>query len=213
VIPKGIGPRLALVALALGAVALFSEPHRGPFVKLDARELGMIVDSEVDHVTPAELAAWIVEGRSDYRLLDLRSPEEYASYHIPGAENVQSPQLAGYPLLPGEKIVVYSQGGIHAAQGWMLLRALGFQGVYTLFGGLDGWTDEVLYPAPPPGDDPKARARFERAAAVAAFFGGQPRAQAGEAAATSQPVLPKLAPPAAGPVVPAAPRGKKREGC
>jgi len=213
VIPKGIGPRLALVALALGAVALFSEPHRGPFVTLDARELGPIVDSEVDHVTPAELAAWIVEGRSDFRLLDLRSPEDFASYHIPGAENVQSSQLGDYPLLPGEKIVVYSQGGIHAAQGWMLLRALGYQGVYTLFGGLDGWTDEVLYPVPPPGDDPKAKAQFERAAALAAFFGGQPRAQAGEAATAAQPTLPKLAPPAAGPVVPVAPRGKKREGC
>ena len=211
-IPKGIGPRLALVALALGAVALFSEPHRGPFVKLDARELGMIVDSEVDHVTPAELAAWIVEGRSDFRLLDLRSPEEYASYHIPGAENVQSPQLAGYPLLPGEKIVVYSQGGIHAAQGWMLLRALGFQGVYTLFGGLDGWTDEVLYPAPPAGGDPKDLARFERAAAMAAFFGGKARTGEAEGPAT-KPELPRLAAPAAAPAAPAAPRGKKREGC
>jgi hypothetical protein len=73
VIPKAVGPRLALVAMALGAVALLSQPHRGPFVKLDVRELGAIVGQEVDHVMPAELASWIVEGRSDYRLLDLRS--------------------------------------------------------------------------------------------------------------------------------------------
>ena len=211
-IPQGIGPRLALVALALGAVALFSEPHRGPFVKLDARELGMIVDGEVDHVAPAELAAWIVEGRSDYRLLDLRSPVEYAGYHIPGAENVQSSQLGDYPLLPGEKIVVYSAGGIHAAQGWMLLRALGFEDVYTLRGGLDGWTDDVLYPAPPAGSDPAEKARFERTAALAGFFGGEARSEAGATPAGPR-ALPRLAAPAAGPAVPAAPRGKKREGC
>ena len=93
-----------------------------------------------------------------------------------------------------------------------LLRALGFQGVYTLFGGLDGWTDEVLYPAPPAGDDPKAKAQFERAAAMASFFGGQARAEAGVETG-AQPVLPKLAAPAAGPAIPVTPRGKKREGC
>lgn len=211
-IPKAIGPRLALVALALGAVALFSQPQRGPFVKLDAREMGAIVDAEADHVTARELAAWIVEGRSDYRLLDLRSPEEYAKYHIPGAENVQAKDLRDYPLLPSEKIVVYSEGGIHGAQGWMLLKALGYPSVYTLLLGLDAWTDEVLYPAPPPGDDPRAKAEFEKAAAMASFFGGKARTDA-EATDASAPVLPTLAAPASAPIVPVAPRGKKREGC
>jgi rhodanese-related sulfurtransferase len=212
VIPKAVGPRLALVALALGAVALLSQPHRGPFVKLDVRELGAIVGQEVDHVTPVELASWIVEGRSDYRLLDLRPPEQYANYHIPGAENVPLPRLTDYPLLPGEKIVLYSDGGIHAAQGWMLLRALGFKAVYAVLLGLNGWTDEVLYPAPPAGDDPQARAQFERAEALATFFGGEARSETGESA-HAQRALPKLAAPVAGPAVPVAPRGKKREGC
>lgn len=211
-IPKAVGPRLALVAMALGAVALLSQPHRGPFVKLDVRELGAIVGQEVDHVTPVELASWIVEGRSDYRLLDLRSPDQYASYHIPGAESVPLSELTDYPLLPGEKIVLYSDGGIHAAQGWMLLRAVGFKAVYALLLGLNGWTDEVLYPAPPAGDDPQARAQFERAAALATFFGGEARSDSGPATA-DRPVLPKLAAPAAGPAIPVAPRSKKREGC
>ena len=33
-----LNQKLAAVALALGAIALFSEPHRGPFVKLDAQK-------------------------------------------------------------------------------------------------------------------------------------------------------------------------------
>ena len=211
-IPRAIGPRLALVALALGAVALFSQPHRGPFVTLDAREMGAIVDAEADHVTARELASWIVEGRSDYRLLDLRSPEDYAKYHIPGAENVQARDLRDYPLLPSEKIVVYSEGGIHGAQGWMLLKALGYPSVYALLLGLDAWTDEVLYPAPPAGDDPRAKADFEKAAAMASFFGGKARTES-DAADASAPALPQLEAPAASPVIPVAPRGKKREGC
>jgi hypothetical protein len=211
-IPRGVGPRLGLVALALGALALFSHPHRGPFVRLDARELGLIVEKQVDHVTPTELASWIVEGRADYRLLDLRSPPEYAAYHIPGAENVQPAQLADYPLLPSEKVVVYSDGGIHGAQGWMLLRALGYKSVYALKLGLNGWKDEVLYPAPPAGDDPQAKADFERAASVAAFFGGKARAEA-DAGTAAAPALPKLQAPVASPAIPIAPRSRKREGC
>jgi len=212
VIPKAIGPRLALVALALGAVALLSEPHRGPFIRLDAQEVGAIVDAGANQIAPEQLAAWIVEGRADYRLLDLRAPGDYAEYHIPGAENVQVKDLREYPLLPSEKVVVYSQDGVQAAQGWMLLKALGYPGAYALQRGLEGWKDEVLYPAPPTADDAQGRAQFEKAAALAGFFGGQARAESGAADAAA-PALPKLQAPAAGPVIPVAPRGKKREGC
>lgn len=208
----GIGPKLAIVALALGGLAIFSTPQRGPFVTLDTRELGLIVEQEVDHVTPAELAAWIVAGRADYRLIDLRSPAEYAAYHIPTAENVTTPALPDYGLSPRETIVLYSGGGIHSAQAWFLMRAKGYAGVYMLLGGLDGWTDEVLYPQAPADTDPRTRARFEQAAATARFFGGEPRVAGGEASPV-EPALPRLAAPTAPAVMPVAPRGKKREGC
>ena len=55
---------------------------------IDLKELATIIDDEGDHVTAGELAGWIVEGRSDYRLIDLRSEPEYAAYHVPTAENV-----------------------------------------------------------------------------------------------------------------------------
>jgi len=205
---------LAVLALALGALALASHPHRGPFVKLDSRELALVVESEVDHVTPSELASWIVEGRADYRLVDLRSGEEYAVYHIPTAENVPLAGLGEYPLVRNEKVVLYSQGGIHSAQAWMLLRAQGFSSVYMLLGGLDAWQDEVLFPALPADADARQRARFERDAAIAEFFGGQPRAGGAEAATATPVELPKLVapPPSPGPATPVK-KKKKKEGC
>jgi rhodanese-related sulfurtransferase len=209
-----LNQKLAVVALLLGALALFSQPHRGPFVKLDARELALVVEQEVDHVTPAELAAWIVEGRADYRLLDLRSAAEYAAYHIPTAENVPLSALAEYPLLRNEKVVLYSEGGIHAAQGWLLLRAHGYSGVYTVLGGLDGWKDEVVFPSLPEGADAQERARFERAASLAQFFGGQVRLGGDAAAPAAAVELPRLTapPPMPGPATPVGKR-KKKEGC
>jgi rhodanese-related sulfurtransferase len=214
--------KLALIAVALGTLALFAQPHRGPFVKLDARELASVVEAEVDHVTAPELAAWIVEGRADYRLIDLRTSQEYASYHIPTAENVPLTGLADYPLPRNEKIVLYSEGGIHSAQAWMLLRAQGYEAVYMVLGGLDAWKDDVLFPVLPADADAKVRAQFERAAHVAKFLGGEGRIgvapEAGQAASTTAPPaaneLPKLTapPPMPGPATSVA-RKKKKEGC
>jgi len=210
-----LNQKLGVAALVLGALALFSQPHRGPFVKLDARELALVVEQEVDHVTPAELAAWIVEGRADYRLIDLRTADEFESYHIPTAENAQLPALNDYPIQRNQKIVLYSEGGIHSAQAWLLLRAQGYGGVYTVLGGLDGWKDEVLFPTLPAETGPKERARFERAAVVARFFGGEARTDGAPAASAPAVALPKLVSPAgpAQPVAPGAPRKKKKEGC
>jgi rhodanese-related sulfurtransferase len=208
-----LNQKLGAVALALGALALFSVPHRGPVVTLDTRELALIVEKEVDHVTPPELAGWIVQGRSDYRLIDLRAESDYATYHIPTAENVTVAALPEFPLLRTEKIVLYSDGGIHAAQAWMLMQAQGYRAVYTVLGGLDAWKDEVLYPALPAQASALERARFERAVAVARFFGGEPRS-GGVAAAPATMALPKLAAPApSGAASPVAPRKKKKEGC
>jgi len=213
--------RLATLALALGVGALAGDPQRGPTVRVDARELAAIVERELDHVTPSALADWIVQGRTDYRLLDLRDAASYAAYHIPTAEHVPMTALPEHPLARNETIVLYSDGGIHAAQGWFLLRAMDYPGVLILRGGLEAWREEVLFPIAPEAPTPHAAAAFERAAHVARFLGGAPRAAARAAAvagaapapAPPAPAAPKIAPPSPGAGPPAAPRRTKKEGC
>jgi rhodanese-related sulfurtransferase len=214
---------LAAAALLLGVVAIAGNPYRGSSVRLDTQELATIVDSKVDHVTVQELADWIIQGRTDYRLIDLRSEDEYAAYHIPTAEDVPVARLPGYGLARNEKIVLYSEGGIHSAQAWFLLRAEKYAGVYILFGGLEAWKDEVLYPvAPDTTATPQQHAAFERAAQVARFFGGGPRTAAAAADSGALIAMPAtLAAPSAGIAPPrsptvggaAAPKKKRKEGC
>lgn len=212
--------RLAALALGLGVVALFGDPHRGHAVRVDTRELAAIVANELDHVTPRELAERIVRGATDYRLVDLRDPADYAAYHIPTAESVPLAALPDHPLARNETIVLYSDGGIHAAQAWFLLRAEGYRGAVILLGGLDAWKDEVLFPIAPEAPSPREAAAFEGRAHLSRYFGGAPRAPGSAAAAagaTTVP-MPELAaprvvapPPGAG--APAAPKRKKKEGC
>jgi len=210
---RGWGPTrtLAVVAVALGAMAVFGDPYVGPRVTIDSRELASIVQTEIDHVTPQELAGWIVEGNTEYRLIDLRDDASFAEYHIPTAELVPVGELPGYPLYRNEKIVLYSDGGIHAAQAWMLLRTLKFPGVYTLYGGLDAWKDEVLFPALPDDAGPEQAAAFERARFVAEFFGGAPRTAVDDATAAAPAPMPKVEMPSKRIVVKQ--KKRKKKGC
>jgi len=216
-----LNQKLAVAAILLGAVALAARPYAGGQVTLDARELALAVSREADHVEAPELAAWIVESRADYRLIDLRSAAEYDGYHIPGAVNIPLAGLMDAGLRRQEKLVLYSDGGIHSVQAWLLLEAQGFAGVYMLKGGLEEWKDQVLFPVMADNPTSDQRASDERRRVLSTFFGGQPRsasAMAGGAAGAvgapaGLPAAPKVVPPpsAAGGAKP--PVKKKKEGC
>ena len=215
--------KLGLAALGLGVVAVAATVTPGRTVTFNAKELLTRIDRQDDHVSPAALAAWIIDGRADHRLIDIRSPAAFAAYHIPTAEDIPLAQLADGALARSDKIVLYGDGGIHAAQGWMVLSAMGYRRVYTLLEGLDAWKDEVLYPTAPEHPTAEASAGFARSVQIAKFFGGQPRAAAAPPAAMATPAAGGAAPapplpPVLAPSLPAgtpagAPAKKKREGC
>ncbi|MCU0255188.1 MAG: rhodanese-like domain-containing protein [Vicinamibacterales bacterium] len=207
---------LAIGALSLGALAVFADPRDGHAVSIAPKDLAVMVQREVDHVDVRELADWIVAGRADFRVIDLRSAEEYAAYHVPGAEHVPVSSLADRRFDPTEKVVLYSEGGIHSAQAWFLLKARGARNAYILLGGLESWKDEILFPVLEPASTPFQRQRNDRLAQVARHFGGQPREAGGAVAgARAEAVqLPTVAVPAvpAGGAAPVAVR-KRKEGC
>jgi 3-mercaptopyruvate sulfurtransferase SseA len=119
--------------------------------------------------------------------------------------------LPEYPLLRNERIVLYSDGGIHSAQAWFLLKAEGYYGVYMLLGGLDAWKDEVLFPSLPADPSPEELEQFERARFVAKQFGGKPRTGVEETVEQAAVPLPKVDAPARS-VAPKRSK-KKKEGC
>lgn len=159
---------LGSLAIVLGALAAFAgSPYQA---SLDLKSLASEVTREEDHVTALELAAWIKDRKPGLRVLDLRSEAEFDEYHIPGAENVAlGALLTTTRFASTDTLVLISDGGAHAAQGWVFLRALGHQHVYFLRGGLGEWLDEVMNPTKP--------------TALTRYFGGVPRS--GEDAQTN----------------------------
>ena len=207
-----LNQKLAAIGGLLGFFALFAgDPYRGSTATIDTQELAVLVQKEVDHISSPELADWIIQGRSDYRLLDLRKSEEYGSYHVPTAENVLITGLNDYPIERNEKIILYSDGGIHSAQAWFLLKANNYRGVYILRGGLEEWKEAGLWPSLAETATPEEKDAFEKMKEVSKFFGGAPQTGSRETA-SSQPAMPKLEMPAPSAVSGTA-KKKKKEGC
>ena len=208
-----LNTKLGMGVLVLGFVALFAgNPYHGADVKVNAKELALIVDKEVDHVNVETLADWIIQGKTDFRLVDLRNEEAFAEYHIPSAEQIIMSGLEQSSLQRNEKIILYSEGGIHSAQAWMLLKARGFKGVYILRGGLEEWKDRILFPTIPENPTPAQVVEFAKVKEISKFFGGVPQSGSAEAASTVSRPMPKLELPAgAQPKVGGA--KKKKEGC
>ena len=208
-----LNQRLALLAFVLGLVAIGATPTRGGRVSIDGREMTLLMQQGADRVDAGTLAGWILQGRADFRLVDLRDTAAFAAGpRIPGAENVPVSTLADAGLARDDRILLVADDEARAAQAWFLLRAQGFKGVYIVQGGLRAWQDDVMFPRVD-GLDAAQRAKAE---AVSAHFGGAPRSGAAGAAepVASSAVAQSAAvpPPLPGGAKKAAP-AKKKEGC
>jgi rhodanese-related sulfurtransferase len=174
---------LAAAAVVLGAFAPFAgSPYPAPQAGVDIRSLAAEVAKEEDHVTAIELAAWIQERKPGLRILDLRAPEAFDEYHLPHAEKLPLEELTAKRFAPEETLVLISDGGAHAAQAWVFLRALGNRHVYFLRGGLQEWLDDVMNPAIAADASPETKARIS---ALSRYFGGVPHAGTPEPAAAN----------------------------
>ena len=94
----------------------------------------------------ADEAAQMMQEETDFVLLDVRTQEEYASGHIPGAicipnETIGSEEI---PELPDKDqlILVYCRSGNRSKQASQKLAEQGYTNVVE-FGGINGWTGNL----------------------------------------------------------------------
>ncbi len=167
-------PRLVTGALALGILALpAARPSEANLDRYDA--IARDVARRTDRVEPLDLADLIRDQAAGIRIIDVRDGLEGDEYRLPGSEAVPMGSLARLRIEPGERLVLYDDDETVAAQAAVLLRARGADAVQVLRGGLAGWEDAVMAPAPArPGDRDDA-VRFARARAAAEYFGGRVR--------------------------------------
>jgi len=108
---------------------------------------GSAPEADTGEISAAALAARVEAGTAP-TILDVRTPEEFASGHVPGALNVPHDQLAerlaGLGLDPAAEVVVHCESGRRAVAAEMVLRDAGFVRVVDLEGDMKGWREAGL---------------------------------------------------------------------
>ena len=106
------------------------------------------VDSEASYqqISMDEAIA-IMESESDYIILDVRTPEEFADKHIPNAINIPNETIGteDIPELPDKDqlILVYCRSGNRSKQASDKLVGLGYTNIVE-FGGINDWPGETV---------------------------------------------------------------------
>ncbi len=79
-------------------------------------------------------------------ILDVREPEEFTAFHIPGAVSMPQYQLASrLEEIPRDReVLVVCQGGARSERAVRFLRRAGFDRVTNLHGGSGGWKERGL---------------------------------------------------------------------
>ena len=161
---------LAITAATLGWGATAADlraPVRSP-------ELAAEIEKEIDHISAIDLAERIMRQEPGLQVFDLRSSEEYADFHIPGARHALIGDLLHEPLAAGTTIVLYSEGATHAAQAWVLMRLRGHRNVFFLREGIYEWLSRVQEPRLAVDATPAEREEFRQTEELSRFFGGVP---------------------------------------
>ena len=92
-------------------------------------------------------AVTMMAEETDYIILDVRTPEEFAEKHILNAINVPNETIGEneIPELPrkDQMILVYCRSGNRSKQASEKLVKLGYTNIYE-FGGINDWTGETV---------------------------------------------------------------------
>lgn len=100
--------------------------------------------SQVQHVVPADVPALVSERQGV--ILDVREPGEFETLHIKGAMNIHGGHLKDRVSdVPRDRpLILYCQSGGRSSIAVSTLKSLGFDSVYNLEGGIQGWMRERL---------------------------------------------------------------------
>ncbi len=93
-----------------------------------------------------DTAITMMAEEENYIILDVRTPEEYSSGHIPGAINIPNETIGSEEIteLPNKDqlIMVYCRSGNRSKQASEKLAALGYTNIVE-FGGINDWPGET----------------------------------------------------------------------
>jgi rhodanese-related sulfurtransferase len=141
--------KFSVLLLFLGLIlALLPLSGNRSFVLKPDKLLSEITGSN-PHFTVDQVARFIVLEDSTVQLIDLRSPEEFKNFNIPGSVNIPYKELLDKDpsVFPGSidmKKIFYSNGDFDSNFAVVIAAGLGYKNNYTMKGGLNEWFITIM---------------------------------------------------------------------
>ncbi len=171
---------LASVIIPLGLIIAAVPADKTKHFRLSADELLQEAGAGVQFISPDVIADMLVKKDPSLQLIDVRTPEEFDAYSLPGAINIPLSNLLAeeYTDILSQDVytnVFYSNGAVYANQAWMITRQLGYENNFVLEGGLNYWFSNIIAATPPEQTSPSeefAMYDFRKSASQALGGGG-----------------------------------------
>lgn len=133
-----LGLTLALLPLSSN-ISFKAKPHK----------LLSEVTDEKTYFTVDQVAKFVVSEDSSVQIIDLRSPEEFGSFNLPGSINIPYKEfLNSVPgnILNNENLryIFYSNGDFDSNYALVFAKGMNLNNVYVMKGGLNEWFNSVM---------------------------------------------------------------------
>jgi rhodanese-related sulfurtransferase len=166
---------LALIVIPLALIIAAVPANTTHHFKLTAAELLEETNGGVQYYAPEEIADLIIKKDPSIQLIDVRNPDEYLKFNLPGSINIPLARIldeewTDYLDQDTRINVFYSNGTLKADKAWMITRQLGYKNNYVLMGGLNYWAEAIMDPESPPSTSPDeefAKYDFRKGAGMA----------------------------------------------
>jgi len=146
--------------MILAGLGLITIPNFDKMKETEAKQMLLESMSHEKSISTDKVAEMIIGKNPLLQLIDVRSPEEFQKYSLPGAINIPLEDLFakeqdgslkwGYIINQKTKLnVFFSNGDIYSTRAWFLCTRLKFTNNYTMQGGLNYWFKTIIQPEKP----------------------------------------------------------------
>jgi len=163
----------------LGLWAAFLPNVKPHLEKLSNKDLITLVNYNQRYVSVDDIAKALMQKDQFLLLIDVRNPQQYKEFTLPGAINIPVDSIlnpSNLQILSGSdvyNIVFFSNGTSLADKAWLIATTTGIKNLHVLKGGLNAWFNQLLQPKRPPDWAKQAEfKKYEFRKAAARFFTG-----------------------------------------
>ena len=184
--------KATLLSLLVASIAACGPSNEREVSLVDVAQAAARQDDRID---VRELAGWLVEGRGDFKLIDVRTADDFERGRIGDAENVPIAQIVTQDVLqnmPTDRMVIlYSNGSENAAKAAVMLRLSGID-AHLLVGGYNAWYERILNPDISADELGGESLQVSEQRALSCYFVGDREGSAKRSSVVSEPFVPPV---------------------